>query len=121
MLLILKLRIDTMKFTYKNSKDQKTHWYNCEKNKDPYIEISEYNELYMQIFYDISNYKVDLEDISESVKTIYKSYVEFILIPFIDVEFIFDQYYFFNIIVKREHAEFIADKLFNFLKSRLEN
>jgi hypothetical protein len=108
-----------MRFVYTNSKYQELHWHDCERNNNPYIEISEFSEMYMQISYDISNYKVELGNISDSVKNIYKSYIDFVMIPYSDVVFLFDQYYFFNIIVLREHAEFIADKLFYFLNSRL--
>ena len=110
-----------MKYIYESSENQKKHWLRCEKNKDPYIVISDYNERYKQIFYDISNYKIDLDEVSQSVQTIYKSYIDFFLISYSDVESLFDQYYFFNILVKSEHAEFIADALFDFLKNKLSS
>lgn len=109
-----------MKYVLQNSKDHDRHWDICEKNKDPFIVVSELNKEYKQIFYDISNYKIELEDISNSVKSIYKSYIDFFLIPYSDVDSVFDQYYFFYFIVKSDHAEYIANALFDFLQGKLK-
>jgi hypothetical protein len=109
-----------MKFVYENSEDQEKHWDDCQKNKAPYIVISNVDMVYKQIFYDITNYKLDLDEVSSSVEEIYRSYVEFFLIPYSDINSLFNQYYFFNIIVLQEHAEFIADKLFDYLRSKLQ-
>ena len=51
----------SMKFIYKNSKDQNEHWKRCEKKHAPYIELNQLSSEYTNIFYDVTNLKVDLE------------------------------------------------------------
>ncbi|MGF6592372.1 hypothetical protein [Pseudomonas sp. 2835] len=108
-----------MNYTHRNSKNQKRHWEQCERQQAPYIEISDINETYKNVFYDITNLAGDLEEISEAVKAIYTSYVAFYLVPQIDIEHLFEQYYFFNLIVKSAHAEIIAEQLHCYLSAQL--
>ncbi|MBF8720931.1 hypothetical protein [Pseudomonas guariconensis] len=108
-----------MNFTFRTSTTQKAHWEACEKRHVPYIEISDVNERYQNIFYDVTNLPGDLEQISEDVKKLYSAYIEFCLIPRSDVEYLFDQYYFFNLAVKSEHAQGLAQQLFVYLCEKI--
>lgn len=109
-----------MSFTYRDSKMQKAHWEQCEERHVPYIEISDGRKHYKKIFYDVTNLPINLEQVSEDVKRLYRAYVDFYLIPADDVEQLFDEYYFFNLLVKVEHADTIAEQLFIYLCDRLE-
>ncbi|MCA6928915.1 hypothetical protein [Pectobacterium versatile] len=109
-----------MKFTYKDKKDKNDHWLNCEKNHAPYIELSNINKEYVNIFYDVSNYNIDLEILSNDIKKMYYTYIDFFMISEETIENLEHQYYFFNFIVKAEHAEFLADKLYDYIKFRLK-
>lgn len=108
-----------MNFTYHISKLQRAHWEQCEKRRVPYIEISDDQEHYKRIFYDVTNLPADLEQISEDVKRLYRAYVDFYLIPPGDVERLFDEYYFFTLLVKAEHADTLAEQLFIYLCGRI--
>ncbi|QTF07874.1 hypothetical protein HC231_07925 [Brenneria izadpanahii] len=108
-----------MKFTYKDSKQKNSHWKQCEKLNAPFIEISRINHEYMNIFYDITNYHINLEDISNDMKNIYLSYITFFMCNHPAIDDLYTQYYFFNLIVKYEHAEFIAEKLYDYLLSKM--
>ncbi|WP_459207113.1 hypothetical protein ACSMEV_02475 [Pseudomonas sp. MLB6B] len=107
-----------MDFTYDISPAAEAHWALCEKNHAPYIQLRQAGSTYCNIFYDITNLRGDLEEISEQVKRIYLSYVDFCLIPYSEIEHLLDQYYFFNLWVKIEHAEAIAQQLFLYLSAR---
>jgi hypothetical protein len=109
-----------MKFVYKHNNDKKNdHWQQCEKKHAPFIEISRINHDYMNIFYDVTNYDINLDEISESIKKMHSSYTEFFMITDISITEAYEQYYFFNIIVKCEHAEFLAEQLYDYLLSKL--
>ncbi|QQO73834.1 hypothetical protein [Morganella morganii] len=57
-----------MKFIYKNSNVQGEYWEYCEKTKSPYIEINSVGKDYSNIFYDVTNYHINLEGISDKIK-----------------------------------------------------
>lgn len=96
----------------------KSHWDYCEKNKFPYICVKKYNEKYDNIFYDVTNLPYDLESISENIKNLYFSYLDFFLIPVSEVDFLLDDYYFFNLYVKKEHTDFFAKQLCIYLLNK---
>ncbi|WP_312948949.1 hypothetical protein [Superficieibacter sp.] len=108
-----------IKFVYKN-RNNHTHWDRCEKGHAPFIELSNVNDMYVNIFYDVTNYRLDQEQTSEDIKKIYLAYLEFFSLsePFIDD--LFAQYYFLNLIVRREHAEFIAGRLYDYLLGKIK-
>ncbi len=74
-------------------------WDYCEKYKIPYISISPFNQKYDEIFYDITNLPYNLEEVSEQIQKIYKSYIEFYKIPYNEVMICFDYPYFFQFYV----------------------
>ena len=104
-----------MKFIYKESEEKDLHWIHCEKYNAPFIEVSRINNEFMNIFYDITNYKVDLDHISKEVKDIYISYTKFFMLSNPIINNSYDQYYFFNLAVKCEHTKFIAEQLHDYL------
>ncbi|AYG99821.1 hypothetical protein F6Q07_22890 [Pectobacterium parmentieri] len=108
-----------MKFTYKNKKEKNDHWLNCEKNRAPCIELSNVNKEYVNIFYDVSNYNIDLELLSNDIKNMYSTYLSFFIISDQIIENLETQYYFFNFIVKAEHVCYLADKLYDYLEYKL--
>lgn len=91
------------------------HWDYCNKNKYPYILIRSYNKKYDHIFYDITHLSHNLEEISDRVKKIYLAYIDFFAIPYIDVQNLFDEFYFFNLYIKKTHSEYISKQLFYYL------
>ena len=108
-----------MKFIYKESKQKDYHWKQCEKLNAPFIEISQINRDYKNIFYEITNSHVDLEKPSSDIKCIYLSYTKFFMCDHSAIDDLYEQHYFFNLIVKSEHAEFIAESLFDYLSSKI--
>lgn len=94
------------------------HWTYCERNKLPYISIRNYNHKYDNIFYDITNLPYDLSSISESVKSLYFAYLDFFMVPLMDIEELLDDYYFFNLYTKKEHTEYFSKQLFIYLKNK---
>lgn len=108
-----------MKFIYKDSKLKSYHWKQCEKLNAPFIEISQINREYMNIFYDATNSQIDLEKLSADIKCIYLSYTQFFMCDHLIIDDLHDQYYYFNLAVKIEHAEFIAESLYDYLFSKL--
>ena len=108
-----------MKFIYKKDKNSDTHWIFCESNHAPFIVLSTINDKYTNIFYDITNYHLALEQISDDVKKLYSVYIKFCMLSDPVIQELFDQYYFFNLIVKSEHADFLAGKLYDYLLFRL--
>jgi hypothetical protein len=110
-----------MKFIYSNDKTRALHWALCEKKRAPFIELNQINNKYTNIFYDITNYHISLEEISNDIKKLYLAYLEFFMFSDPVIDELYDQYYFFNLIVKNEHANFLAEKLYDYLLFRLEN
>lgn len=74
---------------------------------------------YKRIFFDITNHDLDLEEISKKVKSFYKTYMDFFILPIGDVEECLEQYYFFSMLVRPEHADCIASGLHDFLSHEL--
>lgn len=60
-----------MKFIYNDSKDSNIYWQQCEKARAPFISLSKIGHDYVNIFYDVTNYHIDLEIISDDIKNIY--------------------------------------------------
>ena len=108
-----------IKYVY-NFDDEKKHWNYCEKNKFPFILLKNTNKDYTEIFYDITNFNVDLEYISEEIKVIFNSYRKFALIDNYFWEKYLEQYYFFTFPVRKKHSEIIAEQLFDYLTEYLE-
>ncbi|MCO6514896.1 MAG: hypothetical protein J6589_10615 [Snodgrassella sp.] len=110
-----------MKFIYRNDKTKDFHWKLCEKNHAPFIELSNINNGYTNIFFDITNYHISLEEISDDIKKLYSAYIEFFMLSDPIIQETYDQYYFFNLIVKSEHANFLAENLYDYLSFKLGN
>ncbi|EMS1065555.1 hypothetical protein WKS79_004230 [Providencia stuartii] len=108
-----------MKFIYRNDKKKDEHWKQCEKKHAPFIELNRINNEYVNIFYDVTNYQLDLNETSNNIKELYSIYVEFFMFSEPMIKDLYGQYYFFNFIVKSEHAEFLAEKLYDYLLFRL--
>ena len=108
-----------MKFIYENDKRKDAHWKQCEKKHAPFIELNRVNNECVNIFYDVTNYQLDLEEISNNIKEFYSAYIEFLMLSNPMIKDLYDQYYFFNFIVKSEHAEFLAEKLYDYLLFQL--
>ena len=106
-----------VKYIY-NFDDKEKHWEYCERNKFPFIHI---NKDYTEIFYDITNFYVDLEYISKEISDIFNSYRKFTLIDNYFWEKYSGQYYFFAFPVMKKHSEIIAEQLFDYLLKYLEN
>ncbi|WP_427875642.1 hypothetical protein [Flavobacterium sp. MMS24-S5] len=94
------------------------HWQYCEKNKIPYLTIKRKNKSFFEVFYDITNTKLDLNIVSDEIRDIYLSYAKFCLIPFFEYELYLDQDYFFKMLVKDGHEQFFSEQLFNYLLSK---
>ena len=43
------------------------------------------------------------------------------MIPTPVIDKLYDQYYFFNLIVERKHAEFVANKLYDYLVAKISS
>ena len=109
----------TIKYVY-NFDDKKKHWEYCEKNKFPFILLKDIYGNYTEIFYDITNFNIDLEHISKEINEIFDSYRKFALIDNYFWEKYSKQYYFFIFPVKKRHSEIIAEQLFDYLMEYLE-
>lgn len=105
-----------MKFVHKGDIGEEAHWAACEKSRAPFILVSNEDGQYARIFFDITNYNVDLAAVSDAIKLIYKSYTDFFLIPASSVAQDLDEHYMFSFPVRKEHAETIANQLFDYLK-----
>lgn len=109
------------KFVYKNTSSFSKHWEFCNERKYPFISISDVDKEYSEIFYDITNISNNLEEISESIKEIFSAYSRFFYIPGYILEKYSSQYYYFTFPVKKEHSEFIANQLFDYLHSQISS
>jgi hypothetical protein len=92
------------KFIYNRSEnDKENHWNICEKNKTPFIVIDDKGKIYSEIFYDITNIaRTDqLQLISDKVKSFYSSYIEFSYLEVSSLQKYFDEYYFFDLVLKK--------------------
>ena len=106
------------KFIYKKDQNYTDHWEFCNQNKYPFITINNIDNVFSEIFFDITNISNKLEDISNSIKDISYCYNKFFLIPSYILERYESQYYYFQFPVINTHAELIANQLFDYL---LEN
>jgi hypothetical protein len=106
------------KYTFKGGADEREHWTACEKGKKPFIAIQRRGRRYAEVFYDVTNHKVCLETVSAAVEGIYKSYVELFSVPYPDIEYLFEQHYFFTLLVREEHAPHVAEFLHDYLLER---
>ena len=106
------------KFVYKNSSLASQHWELCNKEKLPFITINSLDKYYSEIFYDITDINNNLEEISEFVKEIFSFYNKFFCMPGYITEKYNDQYYYFEFPVQKDHAEFIANQLFDYLQNQ---
>lgn len=109
-----------MKFIYSSSEESNLHWQQCEKERAPFITLSKVSHDFVNIFYDITNYRIDLETISNDIKKIYTSYIEFFMLPTYVADHMKSQHYLFDLVVKSEHAEIIAEQLYDYLLNRLK-
>lgn len=73
---------------------------------------------YYEVFYDITKFKVNHEEISENIKNIFMSYSEFFCLPFYEIDSYLDQVYFFRFPVKEGHQDIICSQLFEYLLKR---
>lgn len=91
------------------------HWENCQQQRVPYVSIRSFNHQYDCIFYDVTGLPYDLAAVSTKIKQIYSAYLAFFHIPFVEIEHLLEETYLFQIYVRREHSEFIAQHLFFYL------
>ena len=97
------------------------HYEYCQKNRYPFIMVKKRGKCYANIFYDITNFNIPLEALSEKIKHFYLSYVEFVHIPIHDIQSNLDSFYMFNLIVKVDDTDFIASRLFDYLLIKINN
>ena len=103
-----------------DSKKTREHWDYCEQNHFPFITIERINKDMFEVFYDITNSKYDLDEISNQIKSIFLSYSTFFLIPYYDYQSYMEQLYFFRIPVKEGHQQQFAEQLFNWLLEKIK-
>jgi hypothetical protein len=107
------------KFIYTDdSKAVNNHWQYCQKNKIPYVTIKRKNKSFFEVFYVITNTKLDLNIASDEIRDIYLSYAKFCLIPFFENESYLDKDYFFTMLIKVGHEQFFSEQLFDYLLSK---
>lgn len=105
------------KYIFGKSEEEVAHWNECEKHHAPFISIVNKNKEEVEIFYDITNIagSEELERISNKVKELYNSYLDFLHLDTTSVQEYFDEHYFFRFKVKREFYPVLGEKLFDFL------
>lgn len=104
-----------IKFIYlSNDNDSSDHLDYCQNHKIPFVKVKRVNKTYYEVFYDITNFKVNHDGISESIKNIFMSYSEFFCLPFYEIDSYLDQLYFFRFPVKEGHQDIICTQLFSF-------
>lgn len=102
-----------------NGDDNGHHFMYCQKNRIPFISLTQKHRDYVEIFYDITDFRVNLSDISNQLKDILCAYYQFNLIPYYDYQHYIELPYFFSFIVKKEHKECMATLLFDFLMAKI--
>ena len=101
------------------------HWIYCEKNRIPYIivnnvnNVNNVNDSYVEIFYDVTNFNIDLESISTHIQSLILSYYDFFVVAPLIFENYTSQLYFFRFAVKEEHYICIVDQLFIYLLNKI--
>ena len=99
--------------------DVQEFWKICQKKHWPLITIEQTGKDYSEVSYDITDFKVDLYEVSEDIKRIYTAYINFFLIPYSDVSDMFESYYCFTIKVLNAHREFVGEGLHYFLLNKI--
>lgn len=97
------------KFT-RNSADS-DHYDYCARHRYPVITIANLDAEHCTLFYDITERDCDLQTVSAAVRQIAEAYD----LPAHICERFADQCYYFNLPVRREHAECAAEALFDYL------
>lgn len=110
-----------MKYIYEKDPGSAEHWKVCEERKHPYIVVSNLNGEFDNIFFDVTNYPMNLDKLSNKFKKMYSVYVEFFRLNHQVTIELNEQYYFFNLRVKKEHTNFIANNLFDYLAEQIKN
>lgn len=105
------------KYINENISSPTEHWEYCQRYKIPYISVKSAGKNKAEIFYDITDLPVDLQEISEKVRTFYKAYHSFFLLNEYFGKKYEDNTYFFTFVVLSEHSNCIANQLFDFLMS----
>ncbi len=101
------------KFT-RNSADNE-HYDYCARHRYPVIVIGNLDAEHCTLFYDITERDCDLQTVSTAVRQIAEAYAELYGLP-ADIRAHFaDQCYYFNLPMRREHAEYAAEALFDYL------
>lgn len=95
------------------------HWEYCQRYKIPYVSVKNIGKNKAEIFYDITELPVDLQSISEKVKTLFNAYQSFFLLDEYFGRNYQDQYYFFSFPILAEHSQCIANQLFDFLMNEI--
>ena len=106
-----------MKHVDKKSPDQPQHWAHCERHRARYVEVADHGKDHCTVFYDVTNLPVDLDAVSDAMRRLYASYVEFCLLSQAEVDPFLDRPYLFQMLVRREHAGCFADTLFDYLQN----
>ena len=88
-------------------------------NKEFVLGNSTFFVLYA-LFYDITERDCDLQTVSAAVRQIAEAYAELYGLPAHIRERFADQSYYFNLPVRREHAEAAAQALFDYLLRQFE-
>ena len=69
----------------------------------------------------MTSYCVDLENISNEILEIYSAYVRVFILPEHFINEMLRNITLWNVIVRREHAEFIAEILYDYLLKNYNN
>ena len=101
------------KFT-RNPADS-SHYDYCARHRYPVITITNLDAEHCILFYDITERDGDLAAISAAMRPITEAYAELFALPTHIRSRFADQSYYFNLPVRREHAEYAADALFDYL------
>lgn len=106
------------KFT-RNSADSE-HYDYCARHRYPVIIIANLDAEHCTLFYDITERDCDLQTVSAAVRQIAEAYAELYGLSAHIRECFADQTYYFNVPVRREHAEHAADALFDYLLRQIQ-
>ena len=106
------------KFTH-NSADS-DHYDYCARHRYPVITIANLDAEHCTLFYDITERDCDLQTVSAAVRQIAEAYAELYGLSAHICECFADQLYYFNLPVRREHAEATANALFDYLLRQMK-
>ena len=110
-----------MKFIYRDDLNVTAFWETCRAKRVPFIQVKHINNKYAHLFFDVTDYPCDLEELSGDIKKIYYCYVDFFMCSDSLIDKLDDNYYFFELVVKIEHIDCIATGLYDYLLARLKN